>query len=370
MVALGFTRFAYALLLPRMHAALHWSYAQAGAMNTSSAAGYIIGAATSAWVARRFTDRVAFFASMVLAALALVLNAMTSDFGLLMVLRFAGGLVTAVTFVTGAGLAARIDPQASPARSSFLLAIFMAGPAVGVVIATLVVPAALARADWPAGWLAMGIISLLTLIPAAFALARIPRPPVRHGAPLISADFTLLLPTAISYTLFGVGYIGYLTFAVAYVRAEGLGAGTATTFYLILGIAAVLGTLLFWGRVLAILRRGYSLALCAALLVAGSLLLLLTHGTFAAWLSGAVFGAAMLGGPAAVSVLARRLLPPERVTAAFGFLTLVFAFGQAAGPFASGYLSDHAGGLASGLWFSAAALTACAATALFQRERT
>src|SRR5271154_4241608 len=79
MVALGFTRFSYALLLPRMHAALHWSYAQAGAMNTSSAIGYIVGAAASAWIARRFTDRVAFFVSMVLAALALMLNAATSD---------------------------------------------------------------------------------------------------------------------------------------------------------------------------------------------------------------------------------------------------------------------------------------------------
>jgi predicted MFS family arabinose efflux permease len=178
----------------------------------------------------------------------------------------------------------------------------------------------------------------------------------------------LLAPTALSYTLFGVGYIGYLTFAVAYVRAEGFGASTATAFFLILGVASVISTLVFWGRRLAILTRGFALALCAALLVVGTLLLLLTHGIVAAWLSGAVFGAAMLGGPAAVSVLARRLLPPERVTAGFGFLTLVFAFGQAAGPFASGYLSDRVG-LAGGLWFSVAALAGCAVTALFQRER-
>jgi len=368
-VALGFTRFSYALLLPRMHAALHWSYAQAGAINTSSALGYIIGAAVSVRIARRLTDRVAFLGSMALAALALLLNATTADFLQLMVLRFAGGVVTAVTFIAGAALAARIDPLASQMRSSFLLAIFVAGPALGVVIATLVVPAALARADWPAGWLAMGVISVLALIPAAFAVARIPRPARRDGSPLTSADFRLLAPSAVSYTLFGFGYIGYITFSVAYLRAEGLGPATTTTFFLILGSAAVLGTLTFWGRLLGVLIRGCALALCGTLLATGAIIMLETRGTVGAWVSGAVFGASMMAAPGAVSVLARRVLPPERVAAGFGFLTLVFAFGQAAGPFAAGYLSDRAGGLASGLWLSVTALAGAAVTALFQRER-
>jgi predicted MFS family arabinose efflux permease len=367
MVSLGFTRFSYALLLPRMHTALHWSYAEAGAMNTSSALGYIIGAAASAWAVRRFTDRIAFIASMALAALALLLNAATADFTHLMALRFAGGVVTAVTFVTGAGLASRIDPHASRARSSFLLAIFFAGPALGIIVSALIIPAALAYADWPAGWLAMGVVSLLALIPAAFALAYIPRAAASHGASLIYADFKLLAPSALSYTLFGFGYIGYMTFSVAYIRAEGLGADTATAFFLILGTASVVATLAFWRHVLAIFPRGYALALCGALLVIGALVILVTHGTLAAWASGAMFGASMLAAPAAVSVLARRVLPPERLTAGFGFLTFVFALGQAAGPFASGYLSDHGGSLQSGLWLSVAALAGCAVTALRQR---
>ena len=38
-VSLGFSRFAYALLLPPMRASLHWSYVQAGGMNTANALG-------------------------------------------------------------------------------------------------------------------------------------------------------------------------------------------------------------------------------------------------------------------------------------------------------------------------------------------
>ena len=38
-VALGFTRFAYALLLPAMRHELSWNYAAAGGMNTANALG-------------------------------------------------------------------------------------------------------------------------------------------------------------------------------------------------------------------------------------------------------------------------------------------------------------------------------------------
>ena len=43
-VSLGLARFAYALLLPAMRADLGWSYFTAGAMNTVNAAGYLAGA--------------------------------------------------------------------------------------------------------------------------------------------------------------------------------------------------------------------------------------------------------------------------------------------------------------------------------------
>ena len=52
-IALGLARFAYALLLPSMRADLGWSFADAGAMNTANAAGYLIGALVAAHIGRR-----------------------------------------------------------------------------------------------------------------------------------------------------------------------------------------------------------------------------------------------------------------------------------------------------------------------------
>ena len=49
-IALGLTRFSYALLLPAMKADLGWNFAQAGAMNTANALGYLLGALAFPWV--------------------------------------------------------------------------------------------------------------------------------------------------------------------------------------------------------------------------------------------------------------------------------------------------------------------------------
>src|SRR5689334_25180107 len=107
-VALGFTRFAYALLLPPMHERLHWSYAQAGGMNTANALGYIIGAAGAALLARRLGNRTAFLWALAISAVALLATAATAVFWALLALRFAGGFTTAVAFVVGSALATRV----------------------------------------------------------------------------------------------------------------------------------------------------------------------------------------------------------------------------------------------------------------------
>ena len=69
-VALGLSRFAYALLLPAMRADLGWSFADAGALNTANAAGYLAGALIAAPLGRRFGDKVVFVLGLLLTAIA------------------------------------------------------------------------------------------------------------------------------------------------------------------------------------------------------------------------------------------------------------------------------------------------------------
>ena len=97
-VALGFSRFAYGLLLPPMRADLGWTYVEAGAMNTANGAGYIVGALVAAWTAKRWGTVRAFLVGFSASVLVLLLTAATGSFAALFALRTVGGISTAITF--------------------------------------------------------------------------------------------------------------------------------------------------------------------------------------------------------------------------------------------------------------------------------
>lgn len=133
-VALGFSRFAYALLLPPMRESLGWSYVEAGAMNTANGAGYILGAAGAALAAQRFGIGRAFLVSMALSALALVATGLTASFHALVLLRTIGGAATAVAFITGASLASAVAAGGTSRRAALMVALYIAGASGGVVV--------------------------------------------------------------------------------------------------------------------------------------------------------------------------------------------------------------------------------------------
>src|ERR1700733_2913478 len=97
-VALGLARFAYALLLPPMRAELGWSFANAGAMNTANAAGYLVGALVAAPFGKRMGDKPVFAVSLLLTALTIGASGLTADFSALLALRLAAGFTGALAF--------------------------------------------------------------------------------------------------------------------------------------------------------------------------------------------------------------------------------------------------------------------------------
>lgn len=101
-VALGLARFAYALLLPAMRDDLHWSFAAAGAMNTTNAIGYL-----AAPLARWGGTRAMFVGGLCVTAAALLACAATTNLAALRVARTLAGAAKAGSFVLGGGLAAR-----------------------------------------------------------------------------------------------------------------------------------------------------------------------------------------------------------------------------------------------------------------------
>jgi len=230
-------------------------------------------------------------------------------------------------------------------------------------VSGIVLPPVLAGFDWRAGWLALGLVSLAALVPAALATRGIgdgARPTV---ADAVAWPWRRLTPLAVAYGLFGLGYVGYTTFIVALLQLR-LGPGVVVVFWIVLGLAGAASTAA-WTPLLGRFRGGRGLSLLLALAALGGAVPVVAAGPAATIASAVLFGGAFLATAAAVTVVVRRAAPPYAWGRAVGALTTVFALGQCVGPVLTGALSDQTG-VRAGLALSAVLLAVGALVALAQ----
>ncbi len=365
-VSLGTARFAYALLLPPMRADLGWSYFTAGAMNTVNAAGYLLGALALPRLLRHLDARAVMLAGGVGAALLLALHGAVRSDAALMALRAASGVASAASFVCGGVLAARLASQAA-SRAGQVLGLYYGGTGLGIVASALVVPPLVADAGsgWPAAWALLGALSLAATVLTWRGTHSLHAPPAA-GAPRAPLALRPLAWGLAGYLMFGLGYIGYMTFIVTLLREQGLGAGTVTLFYVVLGLGVVASSWL-WAGLLQRHRNGRPMAVLNALLALATALVVLSAQPLAVFVSGALFGSVFLSVVASTTALVRHNAKPAQWPAGIAAFTIVFAAGQIVGPSLTGAIADGPGGLLRGLAWSAGALALGAVFAALQR---
>ena len=377
-VSLGITRFAYGLLLPVMRADLGWSYTLAGAMNTANAAGYLLGALSTPVLLRRLGATRVLLGGAVLASVFMGACGFLTDAGALLVQRLLAGVASAWVFVAGGLLAARLGAR-SPGQAGLLLGLYYGGTGWGIALSALAVPALLEAAagvlhGWAWAWWALALACLAaTAVLARPALLLQKQELETHAGQGSSASTSsqrvpvMRMGWALAgYLMFGVGYIGYMTFVIALLREQGVGAVAITTFYTLLGLAVVASARI-WSRLLDRARGGAALALLNALLGLATLVPAVTSAW--PWLlaSGVLFGAVFLSVVASTTAFVRHNLQPAQWAAGISAFTVVFAAGQIIGPTVVGWIADGPGGLARGLLYSAAALGLGAVLAWRQR---
>lgn len=370
-IALGMARFGYALVLPAMREDLGWSYAQAGSMNTANALGYLLGAVLAAPVARAFGLAGAFRATLLATILALGLSGLTDSFVALLVLRGVAGAGGAVVFIAGAALASHLAARGGGSAGR-VVGTYFGGVGLGILATGLGLPALL-EVDaglWRVAWLLMAGAGVLAFWPAARA-AGLPSgdapPPGGEEGAFRLRRLGVLAPTLVAYFLFGLGYIAYMTFIIAFLQNGGSSPLELSLFWGVLGVATASSGFV-WGRPFDRLPGGRALALVLAIVAAGAALPLLSRADPAVLASGLLFGSSFLGVVGAVTMILRQHLPAAVWTAAIAFMTVVFSLGQTLGPILAGGLADRFGGLEPGLTLSAGFLALGAGLALLQRE--
>lgn len=371
-VSLGVTRFAYALLLPPMRADLQWSYTLAGAMNTANAVGYLAGALFTPRLLRSVQPSRLLVAGCVVAALLMAITGFLLGAVALLLQRLLAGAASAVLFIGGSLLAARLG-SLQPTRSGLLLGLYYGGTGGGIVLSALAVPALLEAAGtqphaWAAAWWVLGLACLACAAVLAWP-ARVLREAAAGSAASASPvpfGWMRFAPALAAYFMFGLGYIGYMTFVIALLREHGAGAARITLFYALLGLAVMASSRL-WAGLLDRARGGEALGLLSALLAVATVLPALTGWWPLVVGSGVLFGAVFLSLVASTTALVRHNLPQPQWAAGISGFTIVFAVGQILGPTLVGWIADGPGGLARGLVFSAATLGVGALLATRQR---
>ena len=366
-VSNSFARFAYALVLPAMRTDLALDWSSAGWLNTANAFGYLGGALLARMTVTRFGNRSLFAAGMVLTTLALLVTGLVRDVSALSVARAVSGVGGAMVFVCGGALSGNVFPG-RPERATTTIAIFFAGGGVGLMLCGFAIPLWLqSRGDaaWPAAWIAMGAVAAAMSVAALWAASRIEEPGAAPGG----AGWRLvpLLPQFLAYACFGLGYIGYMTFVIAWMRVNGAGTVQVIAVWTVLG-AATLAAPAVWAGPCERWRGGRPLAAVMAVLATGAMLPMVSTHLAVLLASAALFGIAMFSAPSAVSSLIKHCLPKPAWGGAMATFTAAFAASQIIGPVATGWVADAFGSLRPGLTASAAVLALGALLALAQRD--
>jgi predicted MFS family arabinose efflux permease len=361
-VAVGLGRFAYALVLPAMQAALGWSYSEAGSLNAANSAGYLVGALLAVHVGQWLGMRRAFAYGTFCAAIALLLTAFSSELGVLLVLRFVPGMFGAVAFVIGGLFAAQIAASMG-VRGSTGIALFYTGPGIGMLAAGLTVPFLLEwSGDWRYAWLGLGcaacVAAVLAVAATRYIVTKTSAPDPR------AASGVTLTPALLSYFLFAAGYIGYMTFIMATVREQGSTPGEAAMWWLLMACAAI-GSFWVWGALLAA-ANGRALAALNSMCALGALLPLFDTRPLVLAVSFVLFAGSFMVVVAATTNMVRLARVPGQWARWIGFFTISFGLGQIVGPLLGGVAADVVGRADAVLWMSGGLLAGAAICAWWQ----
>ena len=357
--ALGIGRFVYTPILPYMVADLGISKSEAGLIASANFLGYLLGALAAAGVATPGGRRLWLLSALALSALTTGAMALGASMILFLILRFTGGVASALVMVFASALV--LDRLSAMNRPEWA-AMLYAGVGGGIAISALVVSgAASSGADWQRPWLTSGLISLAALAPIWWLASRREEPPpaTATNRAVTGGGDRRLRRFILAYGLFGFGYVITATFISDMVRANPVLQPAEHLVWLWVGLTAMPSVALWtwagrrWGH-------GRSFAVACLVEAVGVALSVLGGNVGILLLAAGLLGGTFVG-ITALGLVNARLLSASHPRRGLALMTASFGFGQMIGPSFAGLLYDLLGSYLLPSLIAAAALAAAAA---------
>jgi sugar phosphate permease len=374
-LAHGFGRMSYSVILPSMKDGLALSYTQIGSIATGNFIGYLCLAIIGGFFAARFGVRRVVFLSLLVIGISLFLTGFSNSFLYAFFMRL----------ITGTGNGGSYVPiMALPAawfvakKRGLATGIVSGGIGTGLFFSGIVLPpiiSAFGAEGWRYAWFLLGItVFILAFVCYAFlrnnpiekGLSVYGGEEEQKGGPkvtLFSAFKDVVVEPEIwklgcVYFMYGFSYIIYLTFFVAYLTKEmGVAPVAAGRIFAVLGVLSIFCGVIY-GWISDVLGRRYGSMIAY-------LTLTLAYVIFAFWkdytgfyLSAVVFGIAAFSIPTIMAAASGDAVGGRLAPAGLGFITLFFGIGQALGPAVGGYIKDATGTFTNA--FILSAIVSCA----------
>ncbi|OZI32895.1 MFS transporter [Bordetella genomosp. 1] len=245
LASIGLARFVYTPLLPALLQAHWFSPADTVYLGAANLAGYLVGALAGRPLARRFDNVAVLRMMMVLVTLAFFACALPLSVAWFFAWRLLSGIAGGVIMVL---VAASILPHVPPARRGLAGGAIFLGAGIGIAASGTLVPLLLDQ-GLSVTWIGLGVLSLLLTVSGWFcwppSAERLPAG--KTGAATVPT--ASVRPVIVFYAVYGLlalGFVPVMSFLVDYV-ARGLGAGahTGASFWVIYGMGAIVGPVLY-----------------------------------------------------------------------------------------------------------------------------
>lgn len=369
-LAHGFGRMSYSVILPPMKDGLALSYTQLGSIAMGNFIGYLSLAIIGGFLAARFGVRRVVFLSLIVIGVSLFLTGFAESFSFAFIMRLISGLGNGGSYVPIMALPAAWFVMR---KRGLATGIVSAGIGLGLFLAGIILPpviSAYGKDGWRYAWFILGIaVFVLAFVcygflrnnPAEKGLTMFGGSEEQKGGPkvtLFSAFKDVIVESEIwklgcVYFMYGFSYIIYLTFFVAFLTKEmGVTPVAAGRIFAVLGIFSIFCGVIY-GWISDVLGRRYGSMIAYLTLALSYVIFAFWKDTTGFYVSAVIFGIAAFSIPTIMAAASGDAVGGRLAPAGLGFITLFFGIGQALGPVIGGYIKDTSGTFTNAFLLSA-----------------
>ncbi len=386
LLAHGFGRMSYSVILPSMKEGIRLTYTELGLIGTGNFIGYLCLCFLGGSLAVRFGARKIVFISLIIMGLSMFATGLSNSFITAFLMRLITGMGNGGAYIPMLALPAL---WFSKNKRGFATGIITMGTGIGLFLNGTLLPPIIGKSNdgWRYAWFFLGAVLIVTSFFCYALLRDNPREmnTTMYGEDEVetryfNVDNTLatwiilikeieLWKLGLVYFMYGISYIVFLTFFVAYLTGEmGITFKKAGEIFAILGLCSIISGII-WGWISDIFGRKMGLFLASLVLAFSYLLSICWKDIIGIYLSAIIFGITISSIPTIMAASAGDVTGGRLAPAALGFITLSFGIGQCIGPGIAGWLKDVTGSFVWGFGFSSIASCSGGLCSLFFKGR-